>query len=397
MNKFKNQHKTQLVFSLMLAIFLINSVTGFAQTDGRKIRHEVVFSEDGKYGGWPANHGIWSWGNEILIGFVQASYKETNPGLHTYDRSTTQNKYARSLDGGVTWKITDAYEIGQKAWGYDNNVAPEQAVKPIRMTEPIKDFTDSRFLLTFLRHNNDDGPSHFYYSMDKGKSWKGAFAFPDLETPGIANRTDYIVEGKQSLSVFVTTAKSNKKEGRVALVRTTDGGLNWKLVSWITSEQGGFDIMPSSLRLSDTELLTTIRTRTVDGLDLISSYRSTDNGKTWKRLKDPAPYTGSAGSPPALTKLKDGRLALGYIYRSNYGSRVHVKFSKDNGKTWDDEITLRCGDGANRDAGYPKITQRPDGKLVMVYYWNHALIEDAKPYRFIAATIFEPPVSDKLN
>ena len=396
-NMIKNQVTSRFFLNLLATILLIHCKMGFAQSDGFDIQHGVVFSEEGKYGGWPANHGIWTWDNEILFGFVEASYKASNKGLHTYDKSTARNKYARSFDGGVTWKITDAFEIGQKAWGYDNSIPPEKAVKPIPMTEPVKDFTDPGFLLTFLRHNNNDGPTHFYYSTDKGESWKGAFTFPDLGISGIANRTDYIVDGKQSLTVFVTTAKSNKKEGRVALVRTMDGGLTWKLESWITKEHGGFDIMPSSLRLSDTELLTTTRTRTEDGLDLISSYRSTDNGKNWKRLKDPAPYTGSAGSPPALTKLKDGRLALGYIYRSKNGSRVHVRFSNDHGETWADEITLRSGDGANRDAGYPKITQRPDGKLVMVYYWNNALLEDAKPYRYIAATIFDPPVFDKLN
>lgn len=156
--KIRNSYKKQRVVKLLFLILLIQSAKSFSQTDGRQVQHEIVFSEDGKDGGWPANHGIWSWGNEILIGFVQASYKETNPGLHTYDKSTTENKYARSLDGGVTWKITDAYEIGQKAWGYDNNVAPQKAVKPIPMTEPIKNFTDPGFLLTFLRHNNDDGP-----------------------------------------------------------------------------------------------------------------------------------------------------------------------------------------------------------------------------------------------
>lgn len=380
----------KLFFRVLAVTSLMFFKIGFAQSDGFDIEHKIVFSEDEKYAAWPANHGIWTWNNEILIGFVEASFKASNKGLHTYDITTARNKYARSFDGGVTWKITDAFESGQKAWGYDNSVPAEKAVKPIPMKEAMKDFTSPDFLLTFLRHNNNDGPTHFYYSNNKGKSWKGAFEFPDLGLSGIANRTDYIVDGKQSLTLFVTTAKANKKEGRVALVRTVDGGLTWTLESWITPEHGGFDIMPSSVRISDTELLTTIRTRTEDKLDLISSYRSKDNGKTWLRLKDPVPYTGSAGSPPALVKLKDGRLALGYIYRSQFGSRVHARFSSDNGETWGDEITLRSGVGTNRDAGYPKITQREDGKLVMVYYWNNALIESAKPYRYIAATIFDP-------
>ncbi|WP_339710450.1 sialidase family protein [uncultured Kriegella sp.] len=366
------------------------SITSFAQTDGKQIEHGIVFSEDGKYGGWPANHGIWSWGNELLVGFVEAPYNETAPGMHTYDIKSSGNKYARSLDGGVTWTITDAFDIGQKAWGHDNNIAPENAVKPIPLTTPIADFTNSGFALTFLRHNNHNGPSHFYYSNNKGKSWEGAFIFPDLGTPGIANRTDYIVDGKHSLSVFITVAKSNKREGRVALVRTVDGGLNWTLISYITPEHEVFDIMPSSLRLSESELLTTIRTRVKDGSNFISSYKSTDNGKTWKRLKNPAPDTGRGGSPPALAQLKDGRLALGYINRSDHGSRVHVRFSDDNGETWGDEVTLRSGDGANRDSGYPRLTQRSDGKLVMVYYWNNVLLKNSKPYRYIASTIFDP-------
>jgi hypothetical protein len=29
----------------------------------------VVYKESGRFGGWPANHGIWSWGNEIVVGF----------------------------------------------------------------------------------------------------------------------------------------------------------------------------------------------------------------------------------------------------------------------------------------------------------------------------------------
>ncbi|MBM1105843.1 exo-alpha-sialidase [Aurantibacter crassamenti] len=386
----ENQPKKLQLVSLIFVIVMSSSFNVFGQTDGKQIQHEIVFAEDGKYAGWPANHGVWSWGDEILIGFVLADYNESTKGLHTYEIPSSRNRYARSLDGGVTWKITDAYKIGQKAWGHDNDIVPEKAVDPVVLTKPIKDFTNPEFLLTFLRHNNHDGPSHFYFSNNKGLSWEGAFKFPNVGLPGIANRTDYVVDGKQSLSVFVTTAKSNKREGRVALVRTTDGGLTWNLVSYITPEHEGFDIMPSSIRLSESELLTTIRSRMKNGLNLISSYKSNDNGKTWKRLKDPAPDTGRGGSPPALTKLKDGRLALGYINRSEYGSRVHVRFSDDNGESWSDEITLRSGEGANRDVGYPRIAQRADGKLILVYYWNNTLIEGSKPYRYIAATIFDP-------
>lgn len=376
---------------LVFYLFLFSLVLpGHSQEKNKFIEHQIVFQQDGKYGGWPANHGAWVWGDEILIGLVAASYNQANEGLHTYDPSTAENYYARSLDGGKTWTVQDAYSIGQRAWGHDNNIAPDRAVKPEVLKEAMPDFTSPGFLLTFLRHNNHYGPSHFYYSLDKGAFWKGPYAFPNMGTPGIANRTDYHVEDHKTLAVFVTSAKSNSREGRVGFARTSDGGLHWELISWITAEHGGFDIMPSSLRLSDTDWLTTIRTRYENGQNLITSYKSTDNGNTWRRLKDPVPDTGVGGSPPALLQLKDGRLALGYIHRSNFGSRLHVRFSSNQGETWGDEIILRQGDGANRDAGYPRLLQREDGKLVMIYYWNNVLDKEAQPYRYIAATIFDP-------
>ncbi len=353
------------------------------------VRHGVLFYQENRYAGWPANNGIWNWDNEILVGFVEADHKTTD-GLHTYDQSSARHKYARSTDGGERWKIEDAFEQGQTAWGNDHSIPSDMAEEPKPLVTPMPDFTDPGFVITFVRHNNNDGPTHFYYSMNRGKEWSGPYSFPDLGTPGIASRTDYIVENERELSLFLTTAKADKKEGRVAFARTTDGGLTWELVSWITEEHGGFDIMPSSLRLSETELLTVIRRRMADRQDLLIAYRSTDNGKSWRPLKNPVNDTGNGGSPPALVKLDDGRLALGYIYRSVYGSRVCVRFSSDNGESWSDEIVLRSGDGANRDAGYPRMVQRPDGKLVLIYYWNNANDKDATPYRYIATTIFDP-------
>lgn len=39
------------------------------------LQNVIVYQEPGRFGGWPANHGIWSWGNEILVGFERAYYQ----------------------------------------------------------------------------------------------------------------------------------------------------------------------------------------------------------------------------------------------------------------------------------------------------------------------------------
>ena len=62
--------------------------------------------------------------------------------------------------------------------------------------------------------------------------------------------------------------------------------------------------MPSSVRLSPTSLLTTVRFRR-----WIEAYRSDDNGTTWHEVARAVPDTGR-GNPPSLVKLKDGRLVV---------------------------------------------------------------------------------------
>ena len=49
-----------------------------------------------------------------------------------------------------------------------------------------------------------------------------------------------------------------------------------------------------------------------------------------------------------------------------------------------DEIALRT-DGATWDLGYPRMVQRPDGKVVTIYYFNTKDV----PAQHIAATIWD--------
>ena len=40
------------------------------------IKHIVVYQEDGKFGGWPANNGAWIFdGDQLLVGFTRGEYE----------------------------------------------------------------------------------------------------------------------------------------------------------------------------------------------------------------------------------------------------------------------------------------------------------------------------------
>ena len=56
----------------LLCFALVVTVSVPLATSGEPpgaVRHVVVYREEGRFAGWPANHGIWAWGDEILVGF----------------------------------------------------------------------------------------------------------------------------------------------------------------------------------------------------------------------------------------------------------------------------------------------------------------------------------------
>ena len=349
----------------------------FAQEDNGVVQpaskqNVVVFSEPGRYGGWPANHGIWQWENEIVVGFTAAWFQHVDGG-HAVDRDRPFEKWqARSLDGGVTWKIENSLPFASR----------KNRATPTALTEPI-DFTAPDFAMMFCFASIHSGPSWFHVSADRCHTWKGPFAFAVDGVEKIATRTDLVVLGPRDCLMFGSAAKSNGKEGRVFCARTTDGGINWNLVSWIGPEPGreDFAIMPSTVRLPSGALITAIRHGR--GGYHISVWRSDDLGRHWKSLGNATPDIG--GNPPVLLRLPDGRLGLTYGYRRKpYGIRARI--SDDDGQTWGSQIILR-DDGLTGDLGYTRSIVRADGKILTAYYFNGPRDED----RTIQATIWQAP------
>ena len=341
----------------------------------------VVYQQTGRFAGWPANHGIWSWGNEILVGFEAGYFQARQPGEHehsiAYSRPA-EHVLARSLDGGETWTIEKPKGLlsppGTKVAG----VPTEPGGMPVTECPGGVDFTNPNFAITFRMADVDIGPSRFYTSLDRGKSWSGPYRVPEFGQKGIAARTDYLIDGRHAMTVFLTAAKSNGHEGRVICVRTSDGAKTWRLVSFVTPEPAGEDhaIMPSSLRLAPRTIVTAVRYR-----HWIDFYRSDDDAATWQYVSRPAI---DIDNPPSLVHLADGRLALTYGRRTApFG--IRARLSSDEGKTWGDEIILR-NDGGCWDLGYTRSVRRPDGKVVTVYYFN----DSPEHERQINATIWDP-------
>lgn len=331
-------------------------------------RHVVVFGEPGRYGGWPANHGLWGWGHELVVGFTAAWFKHA-VNDHAIDRDKPLEHWqARSLDGGLTWTTERP------------PVFALPANRPLTLTEPL-DFRAPDFALMFRYLNQNVGPSVFYVTTNRARTWRGPYRFAVEGLERIATRTDLVVLGPHDALMLGSAAKADGKEGRLFCARTTDGGLTWTLAGLIGDEPPGYAIMPSTVRLPSGALLTATRRYDPGQAGYIELWRSDDLGVHWRSLGQAAPRLGG-GNPPSLVRLKDGRLALTYGYRARPWG-VRARLSADDGASWGAEMVLH-DDGLTGDLGYPRSLVRPDGRVVTVYYFNGPRDED----RTVSATIW---------
>jgi hypothetical protein len=147
----------------------------------RVVQHVIVYKEDGRFAGWPANHGIWSWGVEILVGFSRGYYKDRGPYHHIDHDRPEEFLLARSRDGGITWSVERPRPPGALAGtpGMRHGLMPAGVPeeRPSDFDGRIN-FTHPDFALTLRMENSNNGLSRFYFSYDRGQTWRGPYRLP---------------------------------------------------------------------------------------------------------------------------------------------------------------------------------------------------------------------------
>ncbi|MEJ7607760.1 MAG: hypothetical protein WKF37_16170 [Bryobacteraceae bacterium] len=168
---------------LATTLLLFAAAVALTAKEPASARHIVGYKEPGRYAGWPANHGIWQWGNEILVGFEVGHLKSaTNYHAIDYERAE-EHVLGRSLDGGETWTIEKPESLKPAPGTRIAGVPAEPGGKPISEFPGQMDFSKPGFAMTFRMESFHVGPSRFYYAENKGKSWMGPFVFPTSVLP----------------------------------------------------------------------------------------------------------------------------------------------------------------------------------------------------------------------
>ncbi len=360
---------------LSLLLFAVSTVL---HAQAPVAAHNIVYYHENEFAAWPANEGLWSWGDEILVGFNVAGFKERND---THSISGDMGvAFARSLDGGKTWSVER----------HQNVLPPAKLASPSRhQASPGGiDFTHPDFAMK-LRGR------FFFTSTDRGHTWQGAYRVPDFGQDMDA-RTSYIVTGKSACLFFIPCSVNDGRCARIrsCAVETTDGGKSFHFLSWIgpdplesSRKKLSFDTkhvtstMPSVVRMDDGRLVCAMRNR-VDRVKWTAIEESTDGGHTWHSVTT---LEKGSSNPVSLVRLGGTRIAALYGNRRTLPCRLSAKLSDDGGRTWGAEITLR-DDGRKWDLGYTRASLRPDGSIVILYYFS----TEAVPQQHIEATIWRP-------
>ncbi|WP_342354136.1 sialidase family protein [Rhizobium grahamii] len=352
--------------------------------------HEVYFQRD-HFAAWPANYGLWIWGDEVLVIFADGKVGSQGP-LHARDEDHPfRPKQARSLDGGQTWVVED---FRGAVPGGETLSADEHVVSGLRsgsvllddvafletLSAPI-DFTDPEMIVMAARTGiHADARSWFYFSRNRGRQWNGPYSFNGLSLTGVAARTDIVALSPHHALFMLSCAKLNGLEGRAFCAESRDGGRTFSLKSFIADDENGYSIMPSSARLTDGTIITIIRRGYSEQRPgWLEGFRSNDEGQSWHPLGRIVETTGHGGNPPALSVSPKDRLYLIYGVRDQpYG--IRLKTSDDSGVTWSNERIVR-DNVILSDLGYARSSLRQDGKIICIYYLNNG------HERFIEASI----------
>jgi len=350
-----------------------------------KLEHGAIYKDERFFAAFPSI--VRQPDGELLVAFRRAPERRWFGGGCTHSDPNAYLVLVRSMDGGRTWtsepELICAHPMGGSQdpcmtrlsdgtlWCSSYLWILEQAATA---HGKLIDHTGWRFT---------SGGGYLMRSRDEGRTWEGPIAPPPvpgdtaLDAMGrprpACNRGNILEARDGSLYRAVVrrdaaASASGERQTSVHLVASSDRGETWDYRCPIAAEREmGFN--ETFLHETDAgDLVAFLRTHRGGDRAPSALARSRDGGRSF----EPWQSMGFAGHPHTATRLADGRVLLAYGYRRPpYGIRARILDAECTAPGEAEEIVLR-EDGGTADLGYPWAITMPDGRVLVVYYFNRA-------------------------
>lgn len=249
--------------------------------------------------------------------------------------------------------------------------------------------------------------SKVFRSIDEGRTWSEQRVGPEGFPERAQTSTDWtaveLPDPQRPGKTIVQLGTAMQRGGKLApkyvfLWRSIDSGATWdkSLVpdtnGW--SDVDGFFSQSTTYRSATGVLWHPVRvdatgphwklpatagveTRSGDQDDRTMLWKSTDDGRTWRRHADGGPLGSYGEMYPRFLRLADGRLLLTFTVRSNSSDGqplgLRAIISPDDGESWDfehDRIVIGDRNHGASGGGFGNTIQLRDGTLISVHSYR---------------------------
>lgn len=212
------------------------------------------------------------------------------------------------------------------------------------------------------------------HTDDAGKSWSEEVRVGDHTGWGPRSNGIKLSSGQLILPLH------HYMEHHPGILKSTDGGKTWRKIEGPKPEPKVGAAEPSIAETASGKLLMIVRSR--DGF--LWTTTSTDQGEHWSPLiKTDMP---AAASSHNLLRLRDGRLLLTHNpTKPPLRTQLTARISADEGATWGEPVEISRVEPAGEDeevysrqVAYPSAVQLPDGSVIVV--WTQISISPTEQY-----------------
>ena len=201
-------------------------------------------------------------------------------------------------------------------------------------------------------------------SGDGGRTWEKTEQLPAGLLGPIKNKPIQRADG----AILAGTSVESHKAWACWLERSGDGGKTWRRFGPISVAGRPYGIIQPTL--FETRAKTIVALCRSRGIGFICRAESRDGGETWSAARPtelPNPNSGID-----VVKTPKGDLYLAYNHTRQGRSPLNVARSTDDGKTWKRVVILEQEPG---EFSYPAIIAAQDGRLHVTYTWNRRHIK----------------------